>query len=110
MGRQIHKIIDFGFSCIKYKDYNLNTVSYYDVGDRCFSQSRDLSQIIFIILNYHWNILSDKIIGYLGYLLDINPECKLWRNLVEDYTSDFKYDENNNNLDETEDEYNLVNE
>ena len=46
---------------------------------------------------------------YLGYLLDINPECKLWRNLVEDYTSDFKYDENNN-LNKTEDEYNLLNE
>ena len=93
--KQNHKIIDFGLSCIKYKDYNLNTVSYYKIGDRCFSKSRDLSQMIFIILNYHWNVLNDKIIGYLGYLLDINNECKLWRDLVDGYSNENTFNLNN---------------
>jgi hypothetical protein len=108
---ELHKIIDFGLSCLKYKSYQLNTVSYYDKNSRCFSQSRDLTQLVFIILNFHWNILNDKIIGYLGYLLDINQDCNLWRNLVDTEGGIESEDEDEDEdeyeyTDESEDEYN----
>lgn len=68
-----HYIIDFGFSC-------LNEYSAKNMGD-CSSKSRDLTQFIFVLLNFNYMLLSDKVIGYLTYLLDINPKCNLWRNI-----------------------------
>lgn len=68
-----HYIIDFGFSC-------LNNYSAKNMGE-CSSKSRDLTQFIFVLLNFNYMLFSDKVIGYLTYLLDINPKCNLWRNI-----------------------------
>jgi len=94
---QLHKIIDFGLSCIKYKEYNLNTVSYYSKEDNCYRKSRDLSQLVFSILNYHWNILSEKLIGYLGYLLEYDENCKLWNNSLAEIDNNLEENTSNNN-------------
>ena len=68
-----HYIIDFGFSC-------LDEYSAKNMG-KCQSKSRDLTQFIFVLLNFNYMLLSDRLIGYLTYLLDINPKCNLWRNI-----------------------------
>ena len=69
-----HYIIDFGFSCLN--DFHSSNVSGI-----CKSKSRDLTQFIFVLLNFNYSIFSDKLIGYLGYILDINSKCNLWRNI-----------------------------
>lgn len=74
-----HYIIDFGFSC-------LNDYSAKNMGE-CQSKSRDLTQFIFVLLNFNYMLLSDKVIGYLTYLLDINPKCNLWRNIYSNKLS-----------------------
>ena len=105
-----HKIIDFGLSCIEYKEYKLNTVTYYDKEDQCFSQSRDLSQLVFSLLNYYWNIMDDKLIGYLGHLLKINDECNLWRNLLSNDESDSDSDSDSDNSDYINDSLSSIHE
>lgn len=78
-----HCIIDFGFSCIesvKPKKISLS-VEHDDIFNKiCQNSGRDLTQLIYQLLNTKWILFTDKIIGYLGYILDINGRCKLWRN------------------------------
>jgi len=79
----MHKIIDFGLSCTSYRGVKLNSTGFFEIEDPCFSRSRDLTQLIYILLNVNWNILDDDLIGYFGSILDITSECKLWMNLLD---------------------------
>ena len=71
-----YKIIDFGLSCIEYKDRYLSRESLQN--NVCKSFSRDITNFIFVFLNYNYKILSNEIIVYFGYLLDFTDNCKLW--------------------------------
>lgn len=85
-----HKIIDFGMSCMEYNKENITRDSFKNYP--CKSTSRDLTNFIFVFLNFNYSILSKEIIGYLGHLIDITKECNLWRDISN---TTYSIDDNN---------------
>lgn len=73
-----HYIIDYGFSCLEYKEKMLSNKNFMD--KTCQSISRDMTQFIFVLYHNNESILNDNIRNYLKYLLDIDINCKLWKN------------------------------
>lgn len=103
-----HKIIDLGLSCIKYKEYQLNSETYYNKKNRCVSRSRDLTLLVFSLLNFYHEVFSEKILGYFGYLLEISPTCSLVHNLYDPSYSSFSnesLEDNSSSSSEIENEH-----
>lgn len=76
-----HKLIDFGLSCIIYKQYNLFSETFYTKNTQ-LNRGRDLTFLVFSILNYYWDILHNNLKNYLSYLLEITSNCSLVVDLI----------------------------
>jgi len=51
-GKRIYKLIDFGFSCLKWRSLEIKAGQYYSQEAKCFRKERDLAQLCYYILRY----------------------------------------------------------
>ena len=51
-GKRIYKLIDFGFSCLKWGSLEIKAGQYYSQEAKCFRKERDLAQLCYYILRY----------------------------------------------------------
>jgi len=51
-GKRIYKLIDFGFSCLKWRSLEIKAGQYYSQEAKCFRKERDLAQLCYHILRY----------------------------------------------------------
>lgn len=76
--KRIYKLIDFGFSCLKWGDLEIKAGLYYSQRNECFRKERDLAQLVYYILNYKYDYISVDLYNWLEKMLAVkinNRKC-----------------------------------
>jgi serine/threonine protein kinase len=98
-GHSVVKFIDFGYSCMKWKGVHISSGEDSGVHfDKCYRESRDISQFITSILFFHKRVLSSKLKKELGNYITIDYGKKTRRatNLMRKWTKSYNLFNRNN--------------
>lgn len=71
-GERLYRLIDFGFTCITWKDIRIEGIGYFENSPRCFKEDRDLSQLVYSILMYSGRHLTHTLYKYLANIIVAN--------------------------------------
>ena len=75
------RFIDFGLSCITWNGMTISGSAWFDAKHACFKRDRDLSQLVFYLVRYQKDTLSDELFGRLSRIIKANVKgrhtCKM---------------------------------
>jgi serine/threonine protein kinase len=80
--KYLFRLIDFGFSCIRWNNVKIAGDSYFEERARCYKTDRDLSQFIYSVIRYYDYYLSKELYKCFANIIIANVgehKCKMNR-------------------------------